>query len=365
MALTILLAGCAAVGPSQRAVRPDSPRRPSRSTPARTISTTALPSGPTRRTPACASPSTPSTRPGPTKGLRPMSLPVRLRSPDAFPSKLFVAVDRERVDRGLAPFTGLDGRPRMPMPSRGPTAARLPPRPGPGYGSVGDRVDRRCRQRARCRLRMAVRRRPGQRRARVLRGQDRRAAGPTGSIVLGRFGSRDLVMGAAYDPTGDTSSGDRGGSSLAATLATSTRTAGRTPTHGDRPWRPRPPDSSGHCGDPLLGVRHRDQRPQAQRGARARLHAGLLRRRDRQLPACLGAALQAINHAHALEGIRPMVLPADFAQLSIPDQLFIVVNLERVDRGLPAFGGLTTALDQQCATGCGHRRRPTRPGTVL
>jgi hypothetical protein len=46
-----------------------------------------------------------------------------------------------------------------------------------------------------------------------------------------------------------------------------------------------------------------------------------------------------------------MVLPADFAQLSIPDQLFIVVNLERVDRGLPAFGGLTTALNSNAQRG--------------
>ena len=58
-------------------------------------------------------------------------------------------------------------------------------------------------------------------------------------------------------------------------------------------------------------------------------------------PTCLDAVLEAINHAHALEGIRPMVLPADFARLSIPEQLFIAVNLERIDRGLPAFGGLT------------------------
>ncbi len=46
-----------------------------------------------------------------------------------------------------------------------------------------------------------------------------------------------------------------------------------------------------------------------------------------------------------------MVLPADFAQLSVPDQLFIAVNLERVDRGLPTFGGLTTALNHKRTAG--------------
>ena len=82
-------------------------------------------------------------------------------------------------------------------------------------------------------------------------------------------------------------------------------------------------------------------------------------------PSCLDAVLQAINHAHALEGIRPMVLPAGFAQLSIPDQLFVAVNLERVDRGLPAFGGLTTALNRNAQRGADDGRRSTRPGTVL
>ena len=79
-------------------------------------------------------------------------------------------------------------------------------------------------------------------------------------------------------------------------------------------------------------------------------------------PSCLGAVLQAINHAHALEGIRPMVLPADFAQLSIPDQLFVAVNLERVDRGLPAFGGLTTALNRNAQRGADIADDPPDPG---
>ena len=76
--------------------------------------------------------------------------------------------------------------------------------------------------------------------------------------------------------------------------------------------------------------------------------------------ACINAALEAINHAHALEGVRPMVLPAGFAQLSVPEQLFVVVNLERADRGLPAFNGLTSALDANAQRGAERRQRPTR-----
>ena len=79
-------------------------------------------------------------------------------------------------------------------------------------------------------------------------------------------------------------------------------------------------------------------------------------------PACIGAVLAAINHAHALEGIRPMVLPPGFARLSMPDQLFVAVNLERVDRGLPAFGGLTAALDRNAQQGANDANDPPDPG---
>ena len=57
-----------------------------------------------------------------------------------------------------------------------------------------------------------------------------------------------------------------------------------------------------------------------------------------------------------------MVLPANFAQMSISEQLFVAVNLERVDRGLPAFGGLTTALDRNAQEGADDANDPPDPG---
>ena len=48
--------------------------------------------------------------------------------------------------------------------------------------------------------------------------------------------------------------------------------------------------------------------------------------------------------------------------MSIPDQLFVAVNLERVDRGLPAFGGLTTALDRNAQQGADDADDPPDPG---
>ena len=57
-----------------------------------------------------------------------------------------------------------------------------------------------------------------------------------------------------------------------------------------------------------------------------------------------------------------MVLPSGFAPMSIPDQLFVAVNLERVDRGLPAFGGLTAALDRNAQKGADDANDPPDPG---
>lgn len=62
--------------------------------------------------------------------------------------------------------------------------------------------------------------------------------------------------------------------------------------------------------------------------------------------ACITRALAAINNARALEHVRPMVLPRNFAKLSYREQTFVVSNLERVDRGLRPLRGLTRKLNR-------------------
>ncbi len=79
-------------------------------------------------------------------------------------------------------------------------------------------------------------------------------------------------------------------------------------------------------------------------------------------PGCVTAALDAINHAHFLEGVRPMVLPTGFAHMSIADQLFVVVDLERVDRGLAPFLGLTAALNRNAQHGADAAGDPPDAG---
>ena len=49
---------------------------------------------------------------------------------------------------------------------------------------------------------------------------------------------------------------------------------------------------------------------------------------------CLQVTLEAIDRARAAEGLGAMRLPADFPELPPPEQLFVVVDRERVDRGL-------------------------------
>lgn len=358
LALTILVAGCAAVGTSDgqsaaqsggfaaqaRSVNPNpdylancAPVGADTSGPCLRITLDAIDGARAR------------------EGLRPLALPSdfgRL----SVPEQLFVAIDRERVDRGLVPFTGLTTTLNAEA-QQGAQAARLPPRPGQGYHSVatewiGD-VDNGL---------------DADFEWLYHDGPDSGVPGCSGDktagcwfdrhLILGRMGSRDLVMGAAYDPTGDTSSEDRGGSSLAATLAASSHAGdyaftwqqaqASTAAGQLRPLRAIPStEADTGISDPKHNVSPVPDYTQD-------CFAGGI---DNS-PSCLDAVLRAINHAHALEGIRPMVLPADYAQLSIPDQLFVAVNLERVDRGLPTFGGLTTGLNHNAQLGANAANDP-------
>jgi hypothetical protein len=60
--------------------------------------------------------------------------------------------------------------------------------------------------------------------------------------------------------------------------------------------------------------------------------------------ACTTYVLSAINNARAIEGIRSMVLPSNWSSLTTQEQLFVVANLERTARGLPAYVGINSAL---------------------
>ena len=76
---------------------------------------------------------------------------------------------------------------------------------------------------------------------------------------------------------------------------------------------------------------------------------------------CTNYSLEAVNNAAAREGVSPMTLPSNFDSLSVPEQLFVVADLERVDRGLPPYLGLVPALSdaaQQAAVSLADPQAP-------
>jgi hypothetical protein len=56
---------------------------------------------------------------------------------------------------------------------------------------------------------------------------------------------------------------------------------------------------------------------------------------------CTQALLDEIDHVASAEGLAPMALPSNWGSLTVPEQIFVVINLERIDRGLQPLLGLT------------------------
>jgi hypothetical protein len=166
------------------------------------------------------------------------------------------------------------------------------------------------------------------------------------------------------DPNVDTSPGDPGGASLAAVFAAASHTGAFVYTwreavaaarHGVlRPIRSLPSDESATgIADPRHNVGPDPDYTELCQPVGVD-----------DSPTCLAAVLAAVNHARALEGVRAMVLPPGYATLSVPEQIFVAVDLERVDRGLAPFVGLTTALDANAALGAARANDPPDPGSA-
>jgi hypothetical protein len=76
---------------------------------------------------------------------------------------------------------------------------------------------------------------------------------------------------------------------------------------------------------------------------------------------CVQATLAAIAKARATEGLPPMSLPSNWSGLGVEEQLFVITNLERTVRGLPALTAMATALDQASAQGAAQGVDPSPP----
>jgi hypothetical protein len=278
------------------------------------------------------------------------------------PEQLLVVVDRERVDRHLTPFAGLSPALNA-LAQEGADRADIPPNAGDAYansntewlGAVVNALDTD--------YAWMYDDGPG---SGVPRCGKKGGNGcwEDRHIVLDDYGTGGLlVMGAAVNPTADNSQGDEGGPSLAAVLArargtedgltyTWERALADTQAGTIRP-RPAPPSdaSATNISDPPQNVRADPDftsvcAPQGLDSS----------------PACLRAVLDAVNRARALEGVKPMVLPTNFGQLSVPEQLFVAVNRERIDRGLAPAVGRTAALDRNAQKGADQADDPPDPG---
>jgi hypothetical protein len=73
---------------------------------------------------------------------------------------------------------------------------------------------------------------------------------------------------------------------------------------------------------------------------------------------CVTDALGDLNAARVSEGVVPLVLPGDWGSLTIPQQLLVLSNLERIDRGLVPIDGLSTPLDADAQTGAAADKDP-------
>lgn len=80
---------------------------------------------------------------------------------------------------------------------------------------------------------------------------------------------------------------------------------------------------------------------------------------------CTADALATIDNARASEGVSPLSFDlASFEAMAPAEQLFVIANLERVDRGLQPIAYLTTQLDQYAQTGAQNSTDPSFPSTL-
>ena len=76
--------------------------------------------------------------------------------------------------------------------------------------------------------------------------------------------------------------------------------------------------------------------------------------------ACLTGALKDFDAARAKEGVKAMVLPSNFASMSVPNQLFTLTNIERRDRDIPTFQ-LSSTLSSYALYAANHAIDPLFP----
>lgn len=79
-------------------------------------------------------------------------------------------------------------------------------------------------------------------------------------------------------------------------------------------------------------------------------------------PGCLRSSLAMLNAGRRSEGLGPVMLPDNWALLTVAEQLFVLTELERTARGLPADAGLAAGLSAIAQAGADSGRDPNGGG---
>jgi hypothetical protein len=77
--------------------------------------------------------------------------------------------------------------------------------------------------------------------------------------------------------------------------------------------------------------------------------------------ACTSAQLAEVNYGLATEGLPAIALPSNWASLTVQEQMFVIVDLERVDRGLQPFLGLSFIWGADAQIGASANADPPMP----
>lgn len=78
---------------------------------------------------------------------------------------------------------------------------------------------------------------------------------------------------------------------------------------------------------------------------------------------CLDESVALLNSGRRREHLAPLVLPANWDRLTVPQQLFVMTDLERTARGLPPDSGLARDWNAAAAAGAAAGTDPTTSGS--
>jgi len=79
---------------------------------------------------------------------------------------------------------------------------------------------------------------------------------------------------------------------------------------------------------------------------------------------CLRDSMGLMNTGRRNEHLGPLILPANWARLNVPEQLFVLTDLERTARGIFPYTGLSQAWNAEALAGARRATDPDHAGPV-